>query len=212
MKTTLLLIRHGESVANARHYFAGQTDAPLSDLGRRQAEATGIYLKDTHIDAFYASDLSRAYDTGLAAAKYHDLPVIPNTHLREIFCGAWEGLTHDEIQSRFPDAYKTWKQDIGRIQMPEGENAGQVQARMWSFLTAVVKTHPGETVTIATHAFAIRCFTLQVLGLPLERMMEHPFPSNASVTTVTYEDGKFSLTEYSHDAHLTGMVTHWVDA
>lgn len=211
MKTTLLLIRHGESVANKEHYFAGHKDAPLSDLGRRQAEATGEYLKDFKIDACYASDLSRAYDTGLAAVKHHGIPVIPNTHLREIHCGLWDGMTHEEIKKQFPDIYNTWMTDIGSIRMPEGETAGQVQARLWSFLTAVVNTHPGETVCIATHAFAIRCFTLQVLGLPLERMMEHPFPSNASVTTVTWEDGKFTLTDYSHDTHLKGMITHWID-
>lgn len=211
MKTTLLLIRHGESVANKEHYFAGQTDAPLSDLGRKQADATGRYLKDFKIHACYASDLSRAYDTGLAAVKSHGVPTIPSTHLREIACGAWEGMTHEEIQKQFPDIYETWMTDIGNIQMPQGENAARVQERMFSFLTACAKTHPGQTVVIATHAFAIRVFTLQVLGLPLERMMEHPFPSNASVTTVTWEDGKFTLEEYSHDAHLEGMVTHWTD-
>ena len=211
MKTTFLLIRHGESVANKERYFAGHTDAPLSDLGHRQAEATGEYLKDFHMDAFYASDLSRAYDTGLAAAKYHDVPVIPSTHLREIACGKWEGMTHDEIRQKFPKEYGVWMEDIGHIQMPEGENAARVQERLWSFFTACAKTHPGQTVGIATHAFAIRVFTLQVLGLPLERMMEHPFPSNASVTTVTWEDGTFRLEEYSHDAHMGDLVTHWVD-
>lgn len=211
MKTTLLLIRHGESLSNAGRFFAGQTDTPLSKLGQRQAELTGEYLKDSHIDAFYASDLSRAYATGLAAAKRHDLPVIPSTHLREIHCGEWEGLTYDEIDARYPQAYDVWKQNIGLVRIPGGETPEHVQARIYAFLEAVCKTHPGQTVCIATHAFAIRVFTLQVLNLPLERMTEHPFPSNASVTTVTYEDGKFSLEEYSHDAHLENMATYWVD-
>lgn len=211
MKTTLLLIRHGESMANAGRYFAGQTDAPLSELGYRQAEATGEYLKAFPIHACYASDLSRAYDTGLAAVKHHSIPVIPSTHLREICCGKWEGLTYDEIQHRYPDIYETWKKDTGFVRIPGGETLAHAQERMQSFLQAVCKAHPGETVCIATHAMVIRLFTLQILDIPLQHMMEHPFPSNASVTTVTWEDGKFTLTEYSHDAHLEGMVTHWVD-
>ena len=211
MKTTLLLIRHGQSTSNVDHTFAGQTDVPLSDLGRRQAEATAEFLKDTHIDAFYSSDLSRAYDTGLAIAKYHDKPVIPNTHLREVFCGEWEAMPRDELIARYPETYDTWKNDIGHIQLPGGENAGQVQARVYSFLDAVGKTHPGKTVCITTHAFAIRCFITKVLELPLERMQEQPWATNASITTVTYESGKFTLEEYSYDAHMGSLVTAWKD-
>lgn len=211
MKTTLLIIRHGQSVANVDHTFAGHTDAPLSELGHRQAECTAEYLKNTHIDAFYASDLSRAYDTGLAIAKYHDKPVIPNTHLREIFCGAWEGMPREQIVAQYHETYDIWKNDIGRIQMPGGENAGQVQARVWSFLSAVVNTHPGETVCIASHAFAIRTLITKVMGFPLERMKELPWVANASVTTVTYDDGKFTLEEYGYADHMGELTTRWID-
>ena len=38
MKTTLLFIRHGQSMANVRGVFAGQLDVSLSELGRKQAE------------------------------------------------------------------------------------------------------------------------------------------------------------------------------
>ena len=66
MKTTVLLIRHGESTSNVTNSFAGHLDVALSERGRRQAELTGLYLKDTPIDAFYSSDLRRAYETALA--------------------------------------------------------------------------------------------------------------------------------------------------
>ena len=211
MKTTLLLIRHGESMANAGRYFAGQTDAPLSELGYRQAEATGEYLKNIPIHACYASDLSRAYDTGLAAVRHHGISVIPSTHLREICCGEWEGQLYSDVNCRYPEAITIWRQNIGLVQIPGGEALAHVQERVQSFLQAVCKAHPGQTICIATHAMVIRLFTLQVLNIPLERMMEHPFPSNASVTTVTWEDGIFTLEEYSHDAHMDGMITHWVD-
>lgn len=211
MKTTLLLIRHGESVANAQRYFSGQTNVPLSELGQKQAEVTAQYLKDFPIDAFYASDLRRAYETGLAAAKFHDLPVIPSTHLREIDCGEWEGMTHDEISANYPEIYHTWRTDIGNVCLPGGETPGQVQERVVAFLDAVVRTHEGQTVCIASHGMAIRCFLMHVLGLPMDRMMEYPFASNASVTTVTWENGKFTLEEHSHDSHLEGMITHFVN-
>ena len=36
--TTIIILRHGESEANLYKYFAGQSDIPLTALGRRQAE------------------------------------------------------------------------------------------------------------------------------------------------------------------------------
>jgi broad specificity phosphatase PhoE len=42
--TKILIIRHGQSVANLEETFAGHTDTPLSDLGKRQAEVTAEFI------------------------------------------------------------------------------------------------------------------------------------------------------------------------
>ena len=42
--TTLVLIRHGESEANNKGFFAGQYDAPLMPKGKEQAEKTAEYI------------------------------------------------------------------------------------------------------------------------------------------------------------------------
>ena len=60
--TTLYIVRHGQSVANLEERFAGHSDFPLTDLGRRQAACAAAYLKEhVRLDAVYASDLSRAW-------------------------------------------------------------------------------------------------------------------------------------------------------
>ena len=43
--TRLIMIRHGQSVANYEHRFAGHSDFDLTDLGRRQAECAATYLR-----------------------------------------------------------------------------------------------------------------------------------------------------------------------
>ena len=69
MKTTLLFIRHGQSMANVSGVFAGQLDVSLSELGRKQAEELKEYLLSKYkIDAIYSSDLSRAYEIALPIA------------------------------------------------------------------------------------------------------------------------------------------------
>ena len=63
MKTTLYLVRHGQSLGNLNEQMLGHTDLDLSELGYRQAAATFERLKDTHFDAVYSSPLQRAYNT-----------------------------------------------------------------------------------------------------------------------------------------------------
>ena len=61
--TTLLLVRHGETVDNVRQIMQGQTQGELTPNGIEQARALAAELKDTPIDVFVSSDLKRAFDT-----------------------------------------------------------------------------------------------------------------------------------------------------
>ncbi len=82
--TRLLFIRHGQSVANKDKIFAGHYNVELSKLGKRQAQATAEFVvKNYNVDAVYASDLIRAYETGKAVADKLDLEVIPESRMTE---------------------------------------------------------------------------------------------------------------------------------
>ena len=41
--TTVIFVRHGQSTANLERIFAGHTDAPLTELGHKQAENIHSY-------------------------------------------------------------------------------------------------------------------------------------------------------------------------
>lgn len=75
MKTTLLLVRHGETVDNARQMMQGQTQGELNDVGVRQAEQLRDELAGKPLDAVVASDLKRAVDTARIVAVPHGLEV-----------------------------------------------------------------------------------------------------------------------------------------
>ena len=93
MKTTLLLIRHGFSTSNEDATLTGQSDAPLTPLGRLQGDAASRYLLEKYkIDAVYSSDLSRAVDTAKLAIPGCEPIQLPL--LREISIG---GLTGEYI-------------------------------------------------------------------------------------------------------------------
>ena len=90
LETTLIIIRHGQSMGNVEGKFIGITDSPLSPLGIRQAQLTAEYLKDVKIDKVYASNLSRAKVTAEIIAQKHGLNVNVEPDLREIDAGLWE--------------------------------------------------------------------------------------------------------------------------
>ena len=93
--TRFIVIRHGESLGNLEERFYGHTNGGLTERGREQAHLAAEYLRDIKIDAAYASDLIRAYETGAIIALPHGLTPIPDPKLREIFAGKWEDRPFD---------------------------------------------------------------------------------------------------------------------
>ena len=83
MSTRFIIIRHGQSLGNAKRILLGHTDWDLSDLGREQAVFTARALSGRKIDAVYSSDLLRAYNTVLPEAAERGLEVITEPGLRD---------------------------------------------------------------------------------------------------------------------------------
>ena len=206
--TTVYLIRHGESESNLITQFAGSLDMPLTERGREQAARTADYLSSIPITAVYASDLSRAYDTGRAIAEKKHIPIHGMKELREIYAGRWEGKTYSQLEQEYPDSYGVWKSQIGLAVCTDGESVAELQTRIRRCVEALVHNHPNQTICIATHATPIRVMECLWTDTPLERMHTIPWVGNASVTAVEYrEDGSVRLLFRDHHDHLGDLAT-----
>ncbi len=206
--TKFLLIRHGQSEANLNGVFAGHFDAPLTDLGIRQANATAEYIKNNYkVDKVYASDLMRAFSTGKALSDALGLDITPTEMLREIFAGDWEGRKFVDIKEKYPELFENWFGDSGNIRCPNGESVKELGERICSCLKKIADENCGKTVAIATHATPIRALQAIVNYVSVEKIKNVPWVSNASVTVVTYDNGKWTFTEVSYDKHLEGILT-----
>lgn len=206
--TTFVLIRHGESMANAQKAFAGHLDIPLSALGEKQAQVTADHIVSHFaVDAVYTSDLRRAFDTGKAVADRLGLPITPDTALREISAGDWEGVKFDKLETDFTDSYRVWLTDIGHAVCDNGESVAQLQTRFLTALRRIAREHDGQTVVIATHATPIRCLQCAVGGHSLDEMKTIPWVTNASVTVAQCEQDKFRLISVGYDKHLANLRT-----
>lgn len=207
MKTTLYLIRHGESLGNVRHIFLGHTDWDLTDLGRRQAACTAALFRDTAVDAVVASDLLRAWNTARPIAEDKGLDILPEPGFREIFAGDWEARSFEDIEARYPEAYGVWRRDIGHAATPGGETVAQLYERVRAALDRTAAAHPGKTVVIATHATPIRVLMTGLSGLPVGEAARIPWVSNASVTRLRLEDGHYTIDYADRHDHLGALTT-----
>lgn len=204
--TRLILVRHGRSEANLKQVFAGYTDAALSDLGKRQAEAVADRLAATeHIDAIYASDLSRAVDTALPTAKRFGLTVKTDKDLREIFAGVWENMTFEDILAQYHADRVRWLEDLGNSYCTGGETVKEVAARVQRALVRIAKENDGKTVMIATHWTPLYCAFSIATGTPIEKIRSLPQPINCAITLINYENDKFAPVYINDDAHLSDI-------
>ena len=135
--TTLYLVRHGETVDNARQIMQGQTQGELNENGIRQAKEFSEVWKDRHLDVIIASDLKRSVDTARIIAEPHRLEVVTTPLLRERDWGSFTGRFIPELKG------EVWPDDI--------ETLENLLSRAGEFIAYVRKTYPGKKVLAVGH-------------------------------------------------------------
>ena len=168
METVLFLVRHGETVDNARQIMQGQTQGCLNEKGREQARVVAERLATEPVDAIVASDLRRAIQTAEIIAEPHGLPVVTTPLLRERDWGGFTGRFIPDLKG------EVWPDDI------ESEEALLSRAR--TFLIYITATYPGKRVVAVGHGIfnkAILAVYAQCPMREVQRMM------NAEVRLLT---------------------------
>lgn len=144
----LLLIRHGETVANTQKIIQGQKPGELSPTGFRQAVLLGERLKQERIDRFWSSPLARAAKTAAAIACHHRLPVISLPELMERHFGVLEGESFAEYFMALENSRLPFSQFC-----PEGgESLEEVEKRLGPVVKSVHALALGETLLITAHS------------------------------------------------------------
>ena len=128
--TSVLVLRHAQSVWNAERRWQGWADVPLSETGERQAAAAGARLRGAGLASAVASDLRRARRTAELISDDLELgPVRVDEGFRERDVGAWSGLSAEEMQERFPGQREAWRD--GKLDRPPGgESTPEVLERV----------------------------------------------------------------------------------
>ncbi len=185
--TKMIFVRHGESTGNQTRRFYGHYDGELTERGREQARLTAEFLRDVQIDAAYASDLCRAYETGKIIAEPHGISVTPLRGLREIYAGEWEALPFVEILDKYAADFDLWMKDTVNSRPTGGESVRELAERISKTVWQIAEENDGKTVLIATHATPIRTLIPIWQGKSIEAANDVKWVANASVSIVSYD-------------------------
>ena len=209
--TELLLIRHGETLWNQQGRMQGQHDSPLTALGLQQARQLARRLKDVVFAALYASDLGRAHQTARCIADATGHEIIADRDLRERSFGIFEGLTNEEIKTRYPDHYAPFARRDPEYAMPEGESASRFRKRCVERLESLARRHPDERIVVVTHGLVLDALYRVASRMAYDTPRGFPL-LNCSVNTFRYAEGWHAVA-VCDVAHLSSDdVTRFSDA
>ncbi len=203
----LIIVRHGESEWNRIHRYQGQLDAPLSELGLRQADALAERLKGETIHQIYSSRLQRAARTAQAIATNHSgVPFTYSEALLEIHHGEWQGKYADEITANYAEGLREWREHPTRSQMPGGESFSNVLKRTLDFREELTARHPEQTVLISTHDVVVKILVADALGMNMDRI-NRIWVTNASISVIEYGEDLPYLVSLSEACHLGTLAS-----
>jgi alpha-ribazole phosphatase/probable phosphoglycerate mutase len=186
--TTVYLARHGESDWNAANRFQGHSDRPLTDLGRRQADALAELVAQENVDAIYSSPLIRALETARIVAARTGLEVTELDGLREVDTGSWSGLSRAEVQERFPEGFERWI--AGGSGWEDGETYEEMGERVLRAIRAIAAAHPNGRVLVVSHGGPIRAVQSAAEGIELHEYRRlRPVEPNARLSAVAVRNG-----------------------
>jgi broad specificity phosphatase PhoE len=199
--TRLLLIRHGECVANAEGLAGGPIgDGGLTALGRRQAMSLARRLEITNelssAGAFYTSTLPRAIETGeyVFPVINPELVAIRDESLCELSVGEADGLTWAEVQDRY--VLPNWDKEPGAQNVPGGESLLGFFERCVDAMARIVLAHPNQLVVMVVHGGFIEQAMKLYQGLSGEVRLR-PRIENCSMTEIEFYEGEKRLLRYN---------------
>lgn len=185
--TKIIFVRHGETEWNIMGKYQGQSDISLTEKGRTQGKLLAKYFPEENLSVIYSSDLSRATETAEYLAKKFNLEVNPEKDFREMNFGEWEGLTYEEIVTKYPEGMKNFMIRPDILKVPNGETFPILQERACKKLYELVQKHAGETIAIVAHGGVLRTMLADALEMPLKNLWRIR-QYNTAVSSVLYGD------------------------
>jgi probable phosphoglycerate mutase len=188
------LVRHGQTEWSVSGQHTGRTDIPLTELGRRQADALRDMLSGTEFALVLSSSLIRAWET-MERAGYATTGVATDD-LLEWDYGVYEGRRTDDIRTEIPD-WSVWTHPIAG-----GETIDEVGARADRAIARALSVD--GPVALFAHGHMLRILGVRWMGLPAVTGRNLRLDT-ATVSTLGWERENRVVGHWNEACHLRSM-------
>ena len=204
--TELVLVRHGKQAISDEFLdvpIDELLDPPLSDLGRRQAEAVARVLARDPVDAVYSSISARARETAEVIGSTVDAPVRVVEGIEEF--GMFRDLPPDKTprealgEMQFAGFQHWWSRTREWRAWPASEPVAEFLERVINGIEGIAALHKGERVVIASHGGTINAYLGDILGVRDDMFFN---PAHASISRVLVKHDRRVVSTINELQHL----------
>jgi 2,3-bisphosphoglycerate-dependent phosphoglycerate mutase len=166
--TSLILLRHGQSVWNLENRFTGDADVDLTVLGEQEARLAGILLENYIIDMAYTSILKRAINTLaiILDEMGKNIPVVRSAALNERNYGDLQGLNKTETADKYGE-YKVllWRRSYD-TPPPNGESLKDTFNRVVPYYKKTIEPQlkADKNILMVAHGNSLRALMMYLDG------------------------------------------------
>jgi probable phosphoglycerate mutase len=190
----IVLVRHGQTEWSVSGRHTGRTDIPLTELGRRQADALGGMLGGADFALVLSSPLVRAWET-MDRAGYGATGVATDD-LLEWNYGTYEGRRTADIREEIPE-WSVWTHPI-----VDGESVEQVGER--ADRTIAQALNADGPVVVFAHGHMLRILAARWMGFPAVAGRTLGLDT-ATVSTLGWERENRVIRRWNEACHLRSM-------
>jgi probable phosphoglycerate mutase len=198
----LLLIRHGEQQFYSNIVLGEAVDAPLSELGQRQAKAVGERLAPARLGAVYCSMMKRAHDTAREIARHHGLEPVVRDDLKEI--DLWQTFPQDkgllDIYSReeLIAIYREVSRTRKHSAYPHVEDVEAFKARVVNAIDHIASENAGHRVAVVCHGGVINAYLANLFQAGYDHLVSVHHTSITVIRAADTRRAALTINDYSH--------------
>jgi 2,3-bisphosphoglycerate-dependent phosphoglycerate mutase/probable phosphoglycerate mutase len=165
MRTSIWLVRHGQTELNKTRRYQSASDGALTPYGLRQAEALAGRLRRIPFRSAAISPSTRARVTAERILGDRETRIVEDARWAETNHGRWEGLTYAEVRARFAEEAAARFSDPLHGRPSGGESLAEVALRVAEAWADLLRRNPGGRVLVVTHATPIQTVLCALAGL-----------------------------------------------
>lgn len=204
MTLKIYFLRHGQTNFSKDNLFCGSGSNPgLTKEGKEMSLQFGEAYKSMEWKAIYTSPLQRTQETAEPLRSALNSQIAIREGLKEIFYGAWEGKSVEEVEKEYHDDHLKWKADPAWNAPTKGELGITISQRATAVVEEIVNKYSEGNILVVSHKATIRIIICNLLGIDVGRFRDRIGCPVASLSLVEFAKRGPLIHTIADRSHLT---------